>query len=162
VTEFYPSVSPAVLFSALSRLGVRRDVAGTAADLLEGWGSEGTPGLPIGPAGSAVLANAVLASADAAIGSHPFLRWVDDYLVGVRSEAVAAEVLDRLQVTLDRLGLRLAPSKTVVLEAGAGLRWLGTSSGGRAGTIAPPREDPVPCLARSHHDLPARGRMGPG
>lgn len=162
VADFYPSVRPSVLYSALTALGVPGRLAGSAADLLDGWGSEGWPGLPVGPAGSAVLANAVLVSADAGLGPHPFLRWVDDYLVGVRSERTALEVLDRVHEAFDRLGLRLSPSKTTLLDAGPTVRWLGTSSGGPAGTIAAPREDPVPCLARSHHDLPARRRVGPG
>ncbi|MGH2547284.1 MAG: RNA-directed DNA polymerase, partial [Actinomycetota bacterium] len=102
---------------------------GAAADMLDGWGSEGSPGLPVGPAGSAVMANAVLASADAGLSPHPFLRWVDDYLVGVTSERAAVEVLDRLHEALDRLGLRLARSKTALLEAGPTVRWLGTSPG---------------------------------
>ena len=129
VADFYPSVLPSVMFSTLARLGVPDGVPGAAADMLDGWGSEGCPGIPVGPAGSAVMANVVLASADAALGPHPFLRWVDDYLVGVASERAAAEVLDRLHEALDRLGLRLARSKTAILEAGPTVRWLGTSQG---------------------------------
>jgi hypothetical protein len=161
VADFYPSVRPSALFTTLASLGVPDGVPGAAADMLDGWGSEGSPGLPVGPAGSAVMANAVLVAADSAIGASPFLRWVDDYLVGVRSERDAAEVLDRLHGALERLGLRLAVSKTAVVEAGPTVRWLGTSWGGGAGTIAAPRENPLPCRTRSHHDLPARGRVGP-
>jgi hypothetical protein len=128
VADFYPSVLPSMLFSTLAGLGVPDGVPGAAADMLDGWGSEGCPGLPVGPAGSAVMANAVLASVDAGLGPHPFLRWVDDYLVGVASERAAAEILDRLHEALDRLGLRLARSKTALLEAGPTVRWLGTSS----------------------------------
>lgn len=129
VADCYPSVRPPVVFAALTGLGVPDRVARDAADLVDGWGSEGSPGLPVGPAGSAVIANAVLASADAALGPHPFLRWVDDYLVGVPSERAALDVLDRLQEALARLDLRLAPAKTAVVEAGPTVRWLGTSPG---------------------------------
>jgi hypothetical protein len=129
VAAFYPSVRPAVLFDALRRLGVPAGVAGTAADLLEGWGSEGYAGLPIGPPASAVMANVVLASVDASLGARPFLRWVDDYLVSVPSARIAGEVLDRVHIALDRMGLRPAPSKTALLDAGPALRWLGTSAG---------------------------------
>jgi hypothetical protein len=129
VADFYPSVRPSALFATLASLGVPDGVPAAAADMLDGWGSEGSPGLPVGPAGSAVLANAFLASADAALGPHPFLRWVDDYLVGVGSERAAGEVLERLHEALGRLGLSLARSKTAFLEAGPTLRWLGTSPG---------------------------------
>jgi Reverse transcriptase (RNA-dependent DNA polymerase) len=129
VADCYPSVRPAVVFTALSGLGVPDAAARAAADLVEGWGSEGSRGLPVGPAGSAVIANAVLASADAAIGPYPFLRWVDDYLVGVPTEGAAVEVVERLQEALARLGLRLAPAKTAIAETGPRIRWLGTSPG---------------------------------
>jgi hypothetical protein len=129
VAEFYPSVGPASLFGALRRLGAPPGSAGTAADLLDGWGSEGYPGLPIGPAGSAVMANAVLASVDDALGGHPFLRWVDDYLISASTIRSAGEVLDRLHAVLDRVGLRPSRLKTQFLEAGSGVRWLGASSG---------------------------------
>jgi hypothetical protein len=129
VADFYPSVRPSVLFAALVRLGAPHGVSGAAADMLDGWGSEGSPGLPVGPAGSAVLANAVLASADAALGPRPYLRWVDDYLVGVASEEEALEVLDRLREALGRMGLQPARSKTAIMDAGPTVRWLGTSRG---------------------------------
>ncbi len=129
VAEFYPCVRPEVLFGALRRLGVASDTAGAAADLLDGWGSEGYAGLPIGPPGAAVMANAMLASVDHVLDGRPFLRWVDDYLISVRSERRAAEVVERLLGPLDRLGLRLASAKTALLEAGPSLRWLGGSRG---------------------------------
>ena len=127
VADFYASVGPASLFGALRRLGAPPGSAGTAADLLDGWGSEGYPGLPIGPAGSAVMANAVLASVDDALGGHPFLRWGDDYLISASTLRSAEEALDRLHAALDPLGLRLSRSKTDFLEAGPGVRWLGAS-----------------------------------
>jgi Reverse transcriptase (RNA-dependent DNA polymerase) len=129
VAEFYPSVAPPALFSALRRLGVAADLARIGADLLEGWGSEGYGGLPIGPPASAVLANAVLASVDAAPGPHPFLRWVDDYLISVPDDRGAEEVLDRVHVALEGVGLRAAGSKTRLLDAGQRVRWLGASGG---------------------------------
>ena len=129
VAEFYPSVRPAVLFDALGRLGVPAEVAWAVADLVEGWGSEGSFGLPIGPPGSAVMANAVLASADGALARRPFLRWVDDYLVSTPGGRGAEDALDRLHDALGRLGLRLAQSKTGFLEPGPGVGWLCASGG---------------------------------
>jgi hypothetical protein len=129
VAAFYPSIRPTALFEALRGLDVPADVAGSAADLVDGWGSEGYDGLPIGPPGSAVMANAVLASVDVALDPHPFLRWVDDYLISVPSIGAADEALERLEDALARAGLRLSPPKTALLEAGPPMRWLRASGG---------------------------------
>jgi hypothetical protein len=129
VASFYPSVTASVLAAAIADAGGDPEDARLAADLLDGWGSDGYPGLPIGPPGSAVLANAVLAPVDRALRGLPFLRWVDDYLIGCRVERDAGRALHLLDEALDRLSLRRAPSKTGVVEPGASFRWLGRASG---------------------------------
>jgi hypothetical protein len=136
VRAFYPSVNPSILFRALQVLSVDRDVAGKVAAILESWGSEGYAGLPIGPPGSAVLANAVLASVDAELESRPFLRWVDDYLIGVPVEADVPRVVERLDEALTRLHLERSESKTSVLSGGSGLVWPGAYVG-RSSTSSP-------------------------
>lgn len=130
VCAFYPSVTPPALYRALRRLDVPIEDAGTAADLLEGWGGDGYAGLPVGPAASAVLANAVLATADAAIGGA-FLRWVDDYLIPLPTEQAGAVALERLDGALARLGLRRSGPKTRLVDGQGSGRWLGMSAGGR-------------------------------
>jgi reverse transcriptase-like protein len=130
VAGFYPSVIPSALFRALRRLGVLAEEAGTAADMLEGWGSDGYPGLPIGPPGSAVLGNAVLASVDAEVDGHSFLRWVDDYLIAVPTERAAVATIERIDAALHRLGLRRAVPKTHLIGGPGPVRWLGASTGG--------------------------------
>ncbi|MGH2674231.1 MAG: RNA-directed DNA polymerase [Actinomycetota bacterium] len=127
VADFYPSVAPSALYSCLRSLEVSVAVSRTAAEMLEGWGSEDYRGLPIGPPGSAVVANVTLAPVDGALRPWPFLRWVDDYLIGVPSERAASGVLERMDGALDRLGLRRSDRKTELLEPGAGFRWLGAS-----------------------------------
>lgn len=126
VADFYPSVTPRVLHGALGRRCPQE--ARHAADMLDGWGSEGYGGLPIGPPGSAVLANAVLASVDQALANVPFLRWVDDYLVATPSERAAAEILDRLDEALAGLGLRRAMAKTRIFERVRSITWPGGAS----------------------------------
>jgi len=130
VAAFYPSVTPAVLFTTLGRIGAATEDARTAADMVDGWGSEGYPGLPIGPPGSAVLANAVLVEVDAALEGVPFLRWVDDYLIALRTESRVPRLLERLDEALDELGLRRSRPKTQVTDQFAS--WPG------AGTSGPP------------------------
>jgi hypothetical protein len=128
VEAFYASVTPSVLTDRLVRSGSELDVARLAADMVDAWGSEGYGGLPIGPPGSAVLANAVLMAADDALGPLPFVRWADDYLIGCWSEAAAASALDRLDGQLASLGLSRSPGKTELQERPRNLRWLATAS----------------------------------
>ena len=126
VTAFYPSIEPSVAHDAVLAVAGRED-ARPASGMLEGWESEGYAGLPIGPEASAVLANAVLRPADEDLAGLPFLRWVDDYLIGVRSEREAADALDRLDTVLATLGLCRSAAKTGLVEGGRGFGWLGTS-----------------------------------
>jgi Reverse transcriptase (RNA-dependent DNA polymerase) len=127
VREFYPSVDPSTLYRCLRRVGLPAEAANAASAMLEGWGSDGYPGLPVGPPASAVLSNAVLVPVDQALGDGPWLRWCDDLLIGIRSVADADGVLDRLDVELAGLGLDRSGLKTHVLE-GAAVRWPGPGS----------------------------------
>lgn len=128
VRAFYPSVTPSVAFRTLVALDVEIGVARDAASMLDGWGSEGYAGLPIGPPGSAVLANAVLAGVDAELHPLPFLRWVDDYLIGLPERQIAL-MLERLDGALARRGLVRSREKTSILGGGAALTWPGTYRG---------------------------------
>lgn len=125
VRAFYPSVTPSVAFGTLVALHVEIDVARDTASMLVGWGSEGYEGLPIGPPGSAVLANAVLAGVDAELHRLPFLRWVDDYLIGL-PEGSVTRTLERLDVALAARGLARSQEKTSILGGGTALTWPGT------------------------------------
>jgi hypothetical protein len=128
VAAFYPSVTPSTANRALLDVGAEGADARLAAAMLEGWGSDGYPGLPIGPAGSAVLANAVLRPVDRAVASSPWLRWVDDYLIAVPSRSGVEEILERLDESLDGLGLWRSVPKTVTAAPLAGPSWLGRAS----------------------------------
>jgi hypothetical protein len=124
VRAFYPSVDPSVLYRCLSSVAVDRSDAGLAADMVEEWANLGHPGLPIGPPGSAVLANAVLAPVDRRLQDLRWLRWVDDYLVALPSQSAAATAVDRLDDALENLGLRRSEAKTFLVDGGP-LRWPG-------------------------------------
>jgi RNA-directed DNA polymerase len=128
VAAFYPSVTPVALHGTLRRMAPAE--ASLAAAMAESWASEGYAGLPIGPPGSAVLANAVLDPVDRALAGVPFLRWVDDYLIGAGSERAAFRILERIDEALAPLGLRRAEAKTAVLDGGEAQRWPGRASTG--------------------------------
>jgi Reverse transcriptase (RNA-dependent DNA polymerase) len=127
VRDFYPSIGPSSLYRCLRRVGLPAEDANTASAMLEGWGSDGYAGLPVGPPASSVLSNAVLAPVDQALGDGPWLRWCDDLLIGVRSVADADRVLERLDIELAGLGLDRSGPKTHVLE-GTTVRWPGAGS----------------------------------
>jgi hypothetical protein len=133
VASFYPSVDPAVACRALVDRSVDGTIAAETADLLEGWGSEGYPGLPVGPPGSAVVANAILDAVDRALGGFPFLRWVDDYLIGVDTASRTEAVLDRLDEALAGVGLRRSERKTSLWPSPAGVVWPGGQASGLPG-----------------------------
>jgi hypothetical protein len=127
VRNFYHSIDAASLYRCLRRVGLPAEDANTASGMLEGWGSHGYPGLPVGPPASAVLSNAVLVPVDEALGDGRWLRWCDDLLIGVRGMADADSVLDRLDTELAGLGLDRSGSKTHILE-GSTVRWPGPGS----------------------------------
>jgi hypothetical protein len=135
VAAFYPSVTPSTANQALLDVGAEGTDARLAAAMLEGWGSEGYPGLPIGPAGSAVLANAVLRPVDRAVTPWTWLRWVDDYLIAVSPRSGVEEILERTDESLHGLGLSRSAAKTVAAAPPAGPSWL------RRASLAPERPE---------------------
>ncbi|MGH2692984.1 MAG: RNA-directed DNA polymerase [Actinomycetota bacterium] len=132
VRAFYPSVNPSIAFQALGALQVDSEVASGTAEMLERWGSEGYPGLPIGPPGSAVIANAILHEVDTRLEPLPHLRWVDDYLIGLLRAREVSGILDRLDSALEHVGLERSGPKTTVLTGGRGFTWPGTYRGFRS------------------------------
>jgi hypothetical protein len=108
----------------LTLLGASRQSTRLAGEMIDGWSDHGYPGLPIGPVGSAVLANAVLVGVDRALHSLRFVRWVDDYVIGVPSEGAAGGILERMDHCLAGLGLRRSARKTRILEEHGGIPWL--------------------------------------
>ncbi|HEX6262146.1 MAG TPA: RNA-directed DNA polymerase [Actinomycetota bacterium] len=107
VEAFFPSVTPETLERALLAVGAARGDAAAAASMLGGWAEQGRAGLPVGPAASSILANAVLLPVDLAVAPVRFLRWVDDYLLP------AEYPLERFDEALAVVGLRRSERKTV-------------------------------------------------
>jgi hypothetical protein len=132
VEEFYASVTPPVLSRALVEVGTPPADSQLATRMLESWCTDGYQGLPVGPVGSAVLANAVLRSVDETLSSLRFVRWVDDYVIALPSDRAASEILERLDTSLDRLGLRRSVPKTGVFEGLGSVAWLQHRPGGVA------------------------------
>ncbi len=117
VRDCYGSIGAPALVVALQRAGVHPRDVGPSLRILEDLAALGVRGLPIGPEPSAVLANAVLATADRALQTAGFahVRWVDDVVVFARDGAGARDALGVLETALGGVGLRLAEEKTRVI-----------------------------------------------
>lgn len=130
VATFYASVGERTLRRAL----------GTGAEgvlgVLRALWDEGVTGLPVGPEASAILANAVLSSVDAAIrgAGVTAMRWVDDWVVALGARPAADRTLVAVERALGELGLRLNPAKTSVSEHDAPRRAFRPNGSGLPGS----------------------------
>lgn len=117
VRHCYASIRPMVLAARLRALGADPAELRRLEVLLERFGEEGVRGLPIGPAPSAILANAVLAEVDERLrrSGTPHLRWVDDVVAFAASRHQAMAAFDALRRGLDAVGLAPNDSKTRIL-----------------------------------------------
>jgi Reverse transcriptase (RNA-dependent DNA polymerase) len=159
VAQCYASISPDAVVDRLGVFGVAsRDVEACRRLLLE-LADEGVRGLPIGPAASAVLANAVLSAGDDALERRgsAFLRWVDDWWIALPSPEEAAGALHVLGGALAPFGLRLHAGKTGLVD--------GVELGGASGTSEYHRAThahALPFVDRANAVVPLDGRMGAG
>jgi Reverse transcriptase (RNA-dependent DNA polymerase) len=126
VRACYSSITDATVEATLKAFGAgRRDVHALLQVLGDLHGA-GIPGVPVGPAASAILANGALAGADEALAAAgvAHLRWVDDVVLFASAQgadAAVASALGRLDEALARAGLTLAREKTRPLDGPADL-----------------------------------------
>jgi hypothetical protein len=165
VRACYASISPSAVGTALRSLGCDPSAVAEIMRLLAAFEDRGITGLPIGPDPSAVLANAVLASVDRALGEAGIahLRWVDD-VIAVPSWGRAARVLDVLERSLGALGLELAERKTRILMHPSALDTSLpdlVSSGNRATATLRADAHPVPGLPGPHAGASEDGGVDP-
>lgn len=123
VRDCYGSIAPPVVMDSLGALGCDSSATESVGAFLLRLARRGARGLPVGPAPSAVLANAVLARADDALRrvGVAHLRWVDDVVAAARDPEDAVRILDLLRRSLAGLGLELNASKTRILAGPAAL-----------------------------------------
>jgi hypothetical protein len=145
VRDCYASIRPGTVEHSLRSVGIDADVARRAMSVLDDLERRGVRGLPVGPWGSGVLANAVLHGLDRALASEGLeaLRWVDDVVVFASSASAANRADEVFRRSLATLGLEPNESKTHMLdpEAARG-RFIGDrisrADGGRRGMMRPP------------------------
>lgn len=117
VRDCYGSIAPGVVATSLRELGCEPGIAGAVGALLDHLAEPHARGLPVGPAASAVLANAVLVRVDRALerAGALHLRWVDDVVASARGQRDAERLLAVLRAALASLGLELNESKTRIV-----------------------------------------------
>jgi hypothetical protein len=138
IDQFYPSIYTHTVPWALHTKTTAKAVAkskGKKGPLLVGdlldralqrMNDGQTHGIPIGPDTSLVIAEIVLAAADAALlaksgGSLHGFRYVDDYELSFQSLSAAEAALTELQAVLASFELILNPKKTHILALPKGL-----------------------------------------
>jgi hypothetical protein len=128
VADCYASVSEVVLERRLRSIGAGASELRPVLAILDRLHEHGVRGLPVGPAASAVLANAVLGHVDDSLArcrAHAaagpgvrHLRWVDDIAVFAPDHRSAMDALARFEDALGELGLAIARSKTGLVAGG--------------------------------------------
>src|SRR5919197_1758306 len=120
VRQCFVRITRPVVIEVLERLGCAPEDVRDLGTLLARLEAEGVVGPPVGPAPSAILANAVLSVADLAVAAEGgrFVRGVDDYVVATPGEGAAKRILEGLRSALGRVGLELAWEKCRVAEPG--------------------------------------------
>jgi hypothetical protein len=123
VEDCYPSIGPQPLGRGLARLGAGDAEIRALLAFLEALRTQGTPGLPVGPAPSARLADAVLSVADEAVRrtEASVVRWVDDVVLLAEGRRAAGRALDTWVGALAELGLRPHAGKTSISSGDAAL-----------------------------------------
>jgi hypothetical protein len=140
VRECFGRIRPGVVVEVLERMGCAPEDVRHLEDILAGFAASGVRGLPVGPAPSAVLANAVLSIGDEAIAAEGtrHVRWVDDFLVAADGEAGADRIREALRASLAEQGLDLAERKCRTVEIdGASSVSVGAPSGLMSGRAHP-------------------------
>jgi hypothetical protein len=136
VSNFFDSVSPHAV-----RLALRHDFEPAIepiVDLLHQLRGRGVAGLPAGYGDARLIANAVLAPVDRALGA-PFTRWIDDYRIFASTRAEADGVVRSLRNALGQLDLRLKDAKLEVMPT---LEYRRTRHGVPLDSVYHPQDEP--------------------
>ena len=114
VAGFFSEVTPALAEHSAAKAGAPRAERHRLRAILERFQEAGVVGLPIGPAPSALVAEAVLAPIDQLLDRArvPYIRWVDDIAVGGSDPGAALRIIAE---SLSSLGLHHHPAKTRIM-----------------------------------------------
>jgi Reverse transcriptase (RNA-dependent DNA polymerase) len=134
VRDCYGAIGRRAVAGALGEMASARRV-GRVLAALDRIRDRGAAGLPVGPAASAIVANAVLATGDEAIARTgvAHIRWVDDVLLIAPSRHEARAAFEAWRRALAAVGLEINLAKTELdLDPAALPRWAGSGWDGSA------------------------------
>lgn len=122
VRACYASISPSVVTDRLRAIRAPEACVHEIGSWLRVFLEAGVDGLPVGPVGSAILADAVLSIGDEALrptgAAH--VRWVDDVAIFATDDRTRAAALEALRRAWSSCGLEPHDGKTVLLDGFAG------------------------------------------
>ncbi len=132
IRSFFDSIPHRPLLRVLKRF--IKD--GYAMKLIEQWLKHGAHqssmfgggrGIAQGAILSPLFCNLYLHQMDTELAEHhiPFVRFADDFLLFTPTKAQAAQALEHVRQTLDKLGLELHPQKTQIVRSGPETHFLG-------------------------------------
>jgi hypothetical protein len=118
VRDCFASISTDAVVERLLALGAGATSLATIGSWLRAFHDSGVDGLPVGPAASALLADAVLSAGDDAIhrtgAAH--VRWVDDVAIFAHDRRTRTVALEALRRAWGGLGLELHDGKTQLVD----------------------------------------------
>jgi hypothetical protein len=116
IKDFYPSIRLDRLRRALREQQVEPWCIDAVLEMLGGWKNSFGGGVPVGPAASHILAEAVLIGVDKRLTDDGIdhIRFVDDYRLFAPDAATAHAWLGTLEKRLAAEGLQLRPDKTSI------------------------------------------------
>jgi hypothetical protein len=130
VADFFPHIYIHPLESALDRATGRSAEAYCLLRMISNWNAFVSYGLPVGLAGSRILAEAAIADLDQTISGLGLAhcRYSDDMRIFCTSEAKARRALEHIAMYLfETHGLTLQPAKTEILTKQTYLKRFGES-----------------------------------
>lgn len=138
VHDCFGSITPAVVLAELRRAGVAENAVAVVEAWLAAFAAAGVHGLPVGPAASAVLAEAVLSGGDHSLRRPgvAHVRWVDDVAIFADGRRTAVRALDALRRSWARSGLQAHEGKTVIVDRPDAMARLGSGSSGPGASSA--------------------------
>jgi hypothetical protein len=116
VRDCYASITPSAVEAGLRDADADPAARARIVEMLRSMQRDGVRGLPVGPAPSAILADAVLAIGDRAVvqGGGRIVRWVDDVVITADDRPTALRSFDAWRRALGPLGLVPHEGKTIV------------------------------------------------
>ena len=130
IRDCYGSIRPGTVTARLMALGAPAGPIRAVSTWLRAFEDEGVRGLPVGPAASAVLAEAVMTAGDLVLSASGVrhTRWVDDVAIFCDDRGAAVTALDELRRVWTSLGLEAHEGKTALLDPDAAAIHLAVTS----------------------------------